>query len=132
MRKISYLFIALTFITNNAIAKEKKCVEQQYNNYRMLMCLEQSKAFEHDMYSLFVDNQLIFSLVDDFAEHISLTHTIPEGLVLELPLSQGKKGKISLTGGCVPVSENGMEVARICNFSWGQEQIINNVRFNFE
>ncbi len=130
MRTNHYLFIALTFIISSAIAQEVKCVEQQHNNHKASICYDPTQPFEHNIYSLFVDNQLIFSLVDDFADDVRLTHTIPEGLVLELPLSQGKKGKISLTGGCVPISENGIEAGRICNFSWGKKKVIDNVRFD--
>ncbi|MDP8052755.1 hypothetical protein QJU23_10065 [Pasteurella atlantica] len=132
MKKISYLLIVFSLVTSNTFAQKKQCLKQTNRNHNALICSEQTELFEHNIYSLIVDNQLIFSLVDDFVDNVRLTHTIPRGLVMELPLSEGKTGKISLTGGCIPVSKKGMEVSRLCNFFWGKVKIIHNARFKFE
>ncbi|WGG52764.1 hypothetical protein [Rugamonas sp. DEMB1] len=81
------------------------------------------------MYTLKADNVLIFALMDDYVEQIELTHTVPEGLVLELPLSMQGEKTVKISGGCVPQSKDGAEVARVCNFSWGKKQIVKDVRF---
>ncbi len=115
-----------------SFAQDKKCVEQKVNTHNSVMCVISPGLFQHDIYALFVDKQLIFNIVDDFAENVELTHTIPEGMTLELPMSENKKGNISLVGGCVPISEKGAEIARMCNFSWGNLKIVDEVRFDFD
>ena len=86
--------------------------------------------FKHWTFSLEVDGEAIFSLIDDYSEQVTLTHTIPDGPALELPLSgQGTK-TVSITGGCVPViSDRGTETARQCDFVWGNVNIIDAVTF---
>lgn len=87
---------------------------------------------QHDLYSLVVDNALIFTLTDDFSENVVLKHTIPPGEVLEHPLTQAAgTPEVEIRGGCVPESKNGFEVARICNFSFAGVKVIDNVRFEF-
>ncbi|WP_242107415.1 hypothetical protein [Luteimonas aquatica] len=87
-------------------------------------------AFKHYAFSLEVDGQAIFSLVDDYAENISLVHTVPDGLALELPLSQQDTKTVTISGGCVPVvSDRGTEVVRQCDFTWGKIKIIDGVKF---
>jgi hypothetical protein len=44
--------------------------------------------FKHWTFTLEVDGETIFSLIDDYVEQVSLTHTIPDGPALELPLSR--------------------------------------------
>ena len=76
---------------------------------------------------------MFFSLVDDFAEDIRLTHTIPSGPSIEYPLSkEAGTPTVEITGGCKPVSKGDVEVTRICNMYWGKKQIIKDVRFDFE
>jgi hypothetical protein len=86
--------------------------------------------FKHWTFSLEVDGETIFSLIDDYSEQVSLTHTIPDGPALELPLSKQGSKTVSITGGCVPVmSDRGTEVARQCDFTWGGVKIIDVIRF---
>ncbi|MBC7376399.1 MAG: hypothetical protein H7346_03060 [Burkholderiaceae bacterium] len=62
-----------------------------------------------------------------------LQHTVPAGASIEFPLSRraGVGNVTQIKGGCAPVSKDGVEVARLCNFQWGDVQIIKDVRFEF-
>ncbi|SFM59907.1 hypothetical protein [Rugamonas rubra] len=59
------------------------------------------------------DNVFIVALVDDYVEQIELTHTVPDGSALELPLSMQGEKTVKISGGCVPQSKDGAEVARV-------------------
>lgn len=50
---------------------------------------------------------------------------------LEYPLSRQGISSVTLKGGCVPLSEGNLEVARLCNFHWGRVPVVKDVRFNF-
>lgn len=109
-----------------------ECQVQSGENFKAKMCLYRGQQMQHDHYSLIVDDTLIFSLVDDFSEDVHIKHTIPPGLTIELPLSKAAGDKVvEISGGCVPESKDGMEVARICNFTFGKTKVVNNVRFEF-
>ena len=131
MKKI-VISIAISFTSISSFANSiEKCQLQKIESVKVDMCLQPGANFQHDQYILKFDNSMIFSLTDDYAENVQLEHIIPAGSALEFPLSlQGEKS-IKISGGCAPVSKDGMEVARICNFSMGKHQIVNNVRFEF-
>lgn len=123
----------LAFCTFGALAAEPlRCERQTVERSVAEMCLHPGAAFQHDLYTLKVDRVLIFALVDDFAEQVELQHTIPEGLAIEFPLSKQEGKTVAIKGGCVPVSKDGAEVARVCNFSWGKFQVVRDVRFDFD
>ncbi|WP_404937165.1 hypothetical protein P7C00_19645 [Pseudomonas sp. JDS08PS003] len=107
------------------------CQEQKVQGHSAQMCLLPGAAFQHDTYRLIVDGSLIFSLTDDFAEDVTLVHRIPAGPAVEYPLSRQGTSSVTLKGGCVPVSEGNLEVARLCNFHWGSVPVVKDVRFNF-
>lgn len=133
MRWIFVLIILMVSISSKAIAQEtQQCYTQEIDSHKSVICLHDPGLFRHWLFSLTVDGQLILNIVDDFVEKVNLTHSIPSGLTMELPLSQGKSGDISLVGGCVPESEKEKEVVRVCNFSWGNAKIIDNIRFIHE
>lgn len=113
-------------------AEPHQCQQQRMEGSQFEMCLVPAGAFRHDLYTLKVDGVLLLVLVDDFAESVDLAHKVPEGPSLEFPLSRKGENPIHITGGCVPESKDGLEVARICNFLWGKVQIIRDVRFEFK
>jgi len=86
---------------------------------------------QHDVYVLKADNQHVFALMDDYVEKVELSHTIPDGVTIELPLSKQGERTVVIKGGCVPESKDGMEVGRVCNFTWGKHQIVKDARFTF-
>lgn len=93
------------------------------------ICMVRPGPFQHDYYILTLKNVVIFQLADDYAEDILLRHKVPEGPALEFEVS-GKPGTVvEIKGGCVPVNQKNVEVARICNITWGGRKIIANVRF---
>jgi len=129
------LNLVLAFLTYPAMASQEnspQCFEQTTEKSIVAMCLQTSGNFSHDVYSLSVDKVLIFALVDDYAEKVKLEHTIPEGLTIEFSLSKQGTKTVTIQGGCVPESKNDIEVARICNFWWGEYHIVNNIRFEFK
>lgn len=133
MRRVFVLLFIMVQVSGAAIAEEtQQCDTQEVDNHKSVICLHDPGLFRHWTFSLVVNRQLILNVVDDFAEKVNLTHKIPSGTTMELPLSQGKRGEISLVGGCVPESEKEIEIARVCNFSWGNIKIIDNVRFVHE
>jgi hypothetical protein len=113
-------------------AETPDCRQQKIEQSIIEMCLHPGQPFQHDVYTLKLDKKLIFALVDDYAEKVSLEHTIPEGPAIEFPLSlQGEKS-VKISDGCVPESKDGLEVARICNFHWGRFHVVKDVRFEFK
>lgn len=130
MKKSLFLLIFLSISSTSVFAKEtQQCATQVVGDHTSTLCLHDPGMFQHWIFSLVVDGQLILNVVDDFAEAVKLTHTIPPGLALELPLSKGEKGQVELVGGCLPESKGDVEIARICNFRWGGVKIIDDVRF---
>lgn len=129
MRIVLFAAIAFLFVPA-AVRADVKCEERDVSGHHAKLCLDNPGMFKHWLISLEVDSQMIFVLVDDYAENISLTHTVPEGLALELPLSKQGKKEISISGGCVPMlTDRNTEVGRRCNFKWGDVTIINQVEF---
>lgn len=99
---------------------------------RVEICLARGAAFQHDTYTLRVDGALIFALTDDYAEQVELTHTVPEGLTIEYPLSKQGEKIVKIVGGCLPEIKDGAEVARVCNFRWGKYPVVRDQRFEFQ
>lgn len=125
-----FLAILLFALPSIVLAAETKCQERTVSGHHARMCMYDPGMFKHWTFSLEVDGETIFSLIDDYSEKVSLTHTIPDGPALELPLSRQGPATVSITGGCVPVmSDHGAEVARQCDFTWGTLKIIDSVRF---
>lgn len=114
-------------------AGETKCEERTVSGHHARMCMYNPGMFRHWTFSLEVDGETIFSLIDDYSEKVSLTHVVPDGPALELSLSRQGGKTVSITGGCVPVlGDRGTEVARQCDFSWGNVKIVDAVRFVHE
>ena len=129
MNPLRYLPALFLFVPTLSLA-EATCEERVVSGHHTKMCRYDPGMFRHWTFSLEVDNEAIFSLIDDYVEQVSLTHTVPEGLALELPLSQQGKKVVTISGGCVPeISNRGTEVARTCNFTWGDIKIVDGVRF---
>jgi hypothetical protein len=126
------LFFLTAISTSYSAAAAPRCKQQAVEQSVVEICLVPGAAFQHDTYTLKVGNMLVFALVDDYAEKVALEHAIPEGETIELPLSKQGEKIVRITGGCLPESKDGAEVARICNFSWGRYQIVKDVRFNFD
>jgi hypothetical protein len=135
---IAILFVMFSFST--AALAAPTCQQQKVEKSVFEMCLIPGGNFQHDLYTLKADGVLIFSLVDDFAEKVSLDHTIPEGPAIEFPLSRQGGKVVQITGGCVPISKEEelggkkirIEVGRLCNFYWGRVQVVRDARFDFE
>jgi len=133
MKSVSIFFIlALALIGPSKAAAPAQCKQQQVQNVTFEMCLLPGASFQHDLYTLKADKVLLFALVDDYADRIELEHTVPPGVAIEFPLSRQGTPTVKITGGCVPESQDGAEVARRCNFFWGKYQVIKDVRFEFE
>ena len=133
MRSITVLsFLTAGFINSTIAAEPSQCKVQKVENVTFEICLQPGASFQHDIYSLKADKVLLFALVDDFSEKVELEHTIPPGVSIEFPLSKQGTPTIKISGGCVPESKDGVEVARNCNFFWGKYQVIKDARFEFK
>lgn len=132
MRNSVFLLLLLTASSMVAAKEARQCSSQVVDGHKSTICLHDPGMFQHWIFFLVVDGQLILNVVDDFAEDVKLKHTIPPGLALELPLNKGKKGQVELVGGCLPESKGDVEIARVCNFRWGGVKIIDDVRFVHE
>lgn len=130
MKNNIYFFLAALVFSTTAFSAE--CKNERIENSTIEMCIIRGTSFQHDLYRLTADKVVIFSIADDYVENVVLEHTIPDGLSIEFPLSKQGEKKIKISGGCVPVSENEIEVARICNFFWGKFQVVKDVRFDFK
>ncbi len=110
------------------------CREQTTQGHTAKMCVLDPGMFKHYQYTLTVDGEHIFTLVDDYVETISLTHKIPEGPALELALSKQDMNPITISGGCKPIlnSEGNAEIGRLCNIKWGKIDIVKDAKFEFE
>lgn len=133
MFKLYKCLLVLALLLGQPVQAEQmaRCEERQVQGHMAQMCLLPGAAFKHDSYRLMVDGELIFSLTDDFAEDVTLVHRIPKGPALEYMLSRQGQDSVTLKGGCVPVSRDAAEVARLCNFHWGKVQVVKDVRFDF-
>jgi hypothetical protein len=132
MKTLSLLAFATGACANAFSAEPPQCKKQTVEKTVFEMCLLPGAAFQHDLYTLKADKVLIFSLVDDYAESVQLEHKIPEGPAIEFPLSRQDGNPVRITGGCLPESKDGAEVARVCNFRWGQIDVVKDVRFEFK
>ncbi len=110
------------------------CREQTTQGHTAKLCVLDPGMFKHYQYTLTVDGEHIFTLVDDYVETISLTHKILEGPSLELPLSKQGLNPITLSGGCQPIlnTAGNAEIGRLCNIKWGKIDIVKDARFDFE
>ena len=121
----------LLCIAPAAAVANTQCQEQVASGHHAKICLDNPGMFKHYQISLEVDQEPIFVLIDDYSENINLTHTVPDGIAIELPISRQGKKTVSITGGCVPViNAEGSEIARKCNLMWGNVAIIKNVFFS--
>ncbi len=115
------------------------CQSQTIGAHTSKICIEQT-PFQHDYYTLWVDNAPVLMLPDDYIEKVSLTHTVPEDAGVEFPLSKQGTPTVTIAGGCTPVSETqtkggetvSLETGRVCSFTWGKETIVKALRFTFE
>jgi hypothetical protein len=119
VKRILKTILLTCFVSNVLAAELPQCKKQVVEKSVIEMCLLPGGSFQHDLYTLKADNVLIFALVDDFAEKVELEHALPEGLSIEFPLSRQGEETTKISGGCIPESKNGAEVARTCNFFWG-------------
>ena len=134
MKMKKCLFAAILTVATSSVtaAPTQQCRHQKIEQSDIEICLVPGAAFQHDMYTLKADKVLIAAFVDDYVEKVELTHTIPEGMSIELPLSKQGEKVVKISGGCLPESKDGAEVARVCNFFWGKHQIVKDVRFQFD
>jgi hypothetical protein len=133
MKTIAILSLLTIGLIGSSIAAEpQQCKVQKAENVSFEICLQPGASFQHDIYTLKADRVLLFALVDDFSEKVELEHTIPAGITIEFPLSKQGAPTVKISGGCVPESKDGAEVARTCNFFWGKYQVIKDARFEFE
>jgi hypothetical protein len=128
----SFCFITSFLATTALAAEPPECKQQKIEGTVIEMCLLRGAAFQHDLYTMKADKTLIFALVDDFSEKVELTHEVPPGPGIEFALSKQGESSSRITGGCVPQSKDGMEVARLCNFTWGKVQVVKDIRFEFK
>ena len=132
MKKAGFAAILVIAGSSAMAAPAQQCRHQKVEQSDIEICLVPDAAFQHDMYTLKADKVLIAAFVDDYVEKVELTHTIPEGLTIELPLSKQGEKVVKISGGCLPESKDGAEIARVCNFFWGMHQIVKDVRFQFD
>jgi hypothetical protein len=132
MKKAGFAAILVIAGSSAMAAPAQQCRHQKVEQSDIEICLVPGAAFQHDMYTLKADKVLIAAFVDDYVEKVELTHTIPEGLTIELPLSKQGEKVVKISGGCLPESKDGAEVARVCNFFWGKHQIVKDIRFQFD
>ncbi len=119
-------------------AVESKCQTQINGKHISKLCVTE-QPFQHDYYTLWVDAMPIFTLPDDYIEDITLTHKIPEDAAIEFPLSQQGTPRVTISGGCLPISEKkeldgkmiGIEVGRSCSFKWGSVTILKDLPIRF-
>jgi hypothetical protein len=95
------------------------------------ICLIKGANFDHDYFTLRVDSLEVFHIADDYVESVELKHKIPRDTSIEFPLSLQGSAESTLRGGCVPVEKDGVSVASICNFTWGNIPVVKDVRFDF-
>lgn len=128
--KLAGFLALLLFAMPSVSVAGTKCEERTVAAHRAKICMVNPGMFKHWTFSLEVDGEAIFALIDDYSEKVSLTHKIPDGPAIELPISRQGRKTISITGGCVPViNPQGSEIARQCDFMWGSIKIIDAVRF---
>ncbi len=133
-RSVALLLGMLIPVSGYAAQETVTCREQTTQGHTAKLCLHDPGMFRHYQFSLSVDGEQIFSLVDDYAETFSLTHKMPEGPSIEFPLSKQDMNPITLSGGCKPVlsAAGDAEIGRVCDIKWGKVDIIKDAKFSFE
>jgi hypothetical protein len=138
----NFVLVAMSFAglgcINMAPAAEPMCQSQTIGDHTSKLCISQT-ALQHDYYTLWVDGAPIFTLPDDYVESVSLTHRIPDDAAIEFPLSNQGTPTVTISGGCLPVSEKqdsggkmiGIEVGRSCSFTWGSIVLLKDLQFRF-
>lgn len=127
------------FLANASYADEANCQSQTIESHTSKICVI-DKPFQHTYYMLTVDEEFIFSLPDDYVENITLVHRIPEDAAIEFPLSRQGTPTVTISGGCLPISEKqdldgkkvGIEVGRSCSFNWGNVAIVKDLQLKFK
>ncbi len=137
----SFIFKTLTVfvgMTGFVHAVEPRCQSQASNGHTVELCVTELPS-QHDYYTLRVDGDLLLTLPDDYIENVTLVHRIPEDAAVEFPLSDQGTPTVTISGGCLPVSEKReregkmvtFEVARSCSFAWGNVEILKNLIVQF-
>ncbi|MBB5457802.1 hypothetical protein [Paraburkholderia sp. Cpub6] len=137
-RILASLFLSF-FLVNASYAHEPNCQSQTIESHTSKICVV-DKPFQHTYYMLSVDGSFIFSLPDDYVESVTLVHHIPEDAAIEFPLSKQGTPTVTISGGCLPISEKqdvdgkkvGIEVGRSCSFNWGNVAIVKDLQFKSE
>ncbi|WP_431825930.1 hypothetical protein [Burkholderia sp. F1] len=139
MRELIFvILVAIYGCVGVAYAAEPACQSQTIGLHTSKLCVSQA-PFRHDYYTLWVDDDLIFTLPDDYIESVTLTHRIPEDAAIEFPLSMQGAPTVTISGGCVPISEQrelngkkvGFEVGRSCSFAWGGVTVLRDLQVRF-
>ncbi|MEK6293330.1 MAG: hypothetical protein V4793_18475 [Paraburkholderia tropica] len=97
------------------------------------------RPYQHQYYFLSVDGEVVFALPDDYVEDVTLVHRIPKDAAIEFPLSNQRTPTVTISGGCMPISEDqeidgkevGVEIGRTCSFNWGSVPIVKDLNFKF-
>jgi hypothetical protein len=124
-------------VASTASAATPDCRAQMVGDSKVEMCLVPGEMFQHDTYLLKADGAVVFAIADDFVEDVQLRHVVAEGPSVEFKLSRQGAKIVDIKGGCKPVlrmdegSSYPSEVARVCNFSWGDKVVVKDVRFDF-
>lgn len=134
----SIMLVIFSILVGVSHAAEPECQTQINGEHTSKLCVTQ-KPFQHDYYTFWVDGMLIFTLPDDYIENITLQHKIPEDAAIEFPLSQQGTSTVTISGGCLPISEKreldgkmiGIEVARSCSFKWGNVTVLKDLHVRF-
>jgi hypothetical protein len=113
-------------------AEAPQCRQQTIEKSVFEMCFLPETGGHHDTYTLKADGVLVFAIADDYVEKVQLEHSVPDGSPVEFPLSKQGEKSVTIQGGCVPESKDGIEVARTCSFFWGKVQVVKDVRFEFK
>lgn len=108
--------------------KSQKLVEDHLSE----ICMTRGANFDHDYFTLRVDGLEVFHLADDYAEDVEMKHKIPRDTSIEFPLSLQGPVASTIRGGCTPIEKNGALAAHVCNFTWGNIRIVEDVRFESE
>lgn len=133
------LLLLATALLPTKIWAAPECKSEKIDEVTIEMCLLRGGNFNHDVYLLRSDGIPVFGIADDFVEDVHLRHKLSVGPALEFPLSRGKEETVVIEGGCAPVNEPDkstsgfiVEVARVCNFTWGGKRVVRDVKFTFD
>ena len=114
-------------------ASAPECKSQKLpEDHTAEMCVTKGANFDHMYFKLRVDDLEIFTLADDYVEDVVLKHKIPRSVSIEFPLSlQGPEESV-IRGGCLPGSKDGALTAYVCNFTWGEVQLLKDLEFKVQ